>query len=69
MKKSGSGKTTLMNVLNFRNHKNLIIDGFVNMNGEIADWKKISLYSSYVQQNDMFYENLTVQEHLTLIVS
>nr|QUF59466.1 ATP-binding cassette transporter Abcg-like1-2 [Brachionus angularis] len=64
---SGSGKTTLLNVLNFRNKGKLKIDGEVKINGQVADWDKITRYSGYVQQDDLFNGTLTVREHLTFV--
>nr|QUF59465.1 ATP-binding cassette transporter Abcg-like1-1 [Brachionus angularis] len=64
---SGSGKTTLLNILNFRNKGKLKIDGEVKINGQVADWDKITRYSGYVQQDDLFNGTLTVREHLTFV--
>lgn len=58
-----------MNILNFRNQGKLKIDGEVKLNGELADWDKITRYSGYVQQDDLFNATLTVREHLTFMVS
>lgn len=43
--------------------------GEVKINGELANWKKMTRYSGYVQQDDIFNGNLTVKEHLTFVVN
>ncbi|VDN04346.1 unnamed protein product [Thelazia callipaeda] len=55
---SGAGKTTLLNALLHRNVKGLEIDGTVKVNGHIV--------SAYIQQQNLFINSLTVQEHLYL---
>ena len=65
---SGAGKTTLLNVLNFRNQGKIRIEGNVKLNGENANWKKITEVSGYVQQEDLFIGTLKVKEHLTFLV-
>lgn len=65
---SGAGKTTLLNILNFRNKGSMIVDGEVKINGKPASWDKITRYSGYVQQDDLFFSTLTVREHLTIVV-
>ena len=65
---SGAGKTTLLNILNFRNKGKVKTDATVKINGVEADWDKISRYSGFVQQDDLFNAVLTVREHLTFVV-
>ena len=60
---SGSGKTSLLNVLNFRS-KNLVVNGEIKINGVDVDATQMAMFSRYVEQEDMFFENLTVREHL-----
>ena len=45
-----------------------MIDGEVKVNGQIADWDKITRYSGYVQQEEIFIGTMTVREHLTFVV-
>ncbi|KAL5007661.1 hypothetical protein ScPMuIL_016467 [Solemya velum] len=60
---SGAGKSTLMNVLTSRNIGKIHVSGVVRVNG-IVTGRNIKNISGYVQQDDMFYETLTVREHL-----
>ncbi len=60
---SGSGKTSLLNVLNFRSKK-LLVDGEIKINGAQVDATQMAMFSGYVEQEDLFFENLTVREHL-----
>nr|QNH67908.1 ATP-binding cassette transporter subfamily G-like protein 9 [Brachionus rotundiformis] len=62
---SGAGKTTLLNILNFRDKSNLIIESDIRVNGRPVNLKKISEYSGYVKQNDIFIGTMTVKEWLT----
>ena len=64
---SGAGKTSLLNVLNFRNAKNIKTDADIRINGNKAGWQEISHNSGYVQQLDLFIGSMTVKEHLTFI--
>ena len=66
---SGSGKTTLLNVLNGRNLNNLKVTGVVYLNENVSTVSKITNYCAYVQQTDLFYSNLTVEEHLLIQVN
>jgi ABC-type multidrug transport system fused ATPase/permease subunit len=66
---SGSGKTTLLNILNLISESNLKVSGEVMINGQIANTKIMSLVSCYIQQNDLFFGTLTVEEHLNFHVS
>ena len=64
---SGSGKTTLLDVLNFRNQ--MKISGEVSLNGRVIQSEKaLSFLSAYVTQQDLFFDTLTVKEHLTFHV-
>ncbi|KAK5974814.1 ABC transporter domain-containing protein [Trichostrongylus colubriformis] len=61
---SGSGKTTLLNILTQKRNDGLRVFGEIAVNDcllEAGDMKKIS---AYVQQEDVFICNVTVQEHL-----
>nr|UOU03357.1 ATP-binding cassette subfamily G-like 6-2 [Brachionus rubens] len=62
---SGAGKTTLLNILNFRDRSNLIIESDIRVNGRPVNLSKISEYSGYVKQNDIFIGVMTVKEWLT----
>ncbi len=65
MGSSGAGKTTLLNVLNFRNRNTLNVTGDVRVNGRLIEsTEDIAALSGYVQQNDLFFECLTVKENL-----
>ncbi len=57
-----------MNALNYRNSDSLRIEGEVKLNGNKVDWDKITRYSGYVQQDDLFIGTMTVREHITFIV-
>lgn len=65
---SGAGKSTLMNVLTFRNNRDLKLDGEIRVNGVKVDKSKISNISAYVQQDDLFVGTMTVREQLTFRV-
>lgn len=60
---SGAGKTTLLNAIVGRNMGKLIVSGSVEINGEAVDNTRSQLFS-FVQQEDLFMETLTVREHL-----
>ena len=67
MGSSGSGKTTLLDVLNRRTK--LEFSGDIKMNGQIVtSIKQLSFLSAYVTQDDLFFDTLTVKEHLTFHV-
>jgi ABC-type multidrug transport system ATPase subunit len=57
-----------LNALNYRNSDSLRIEGEVKLNGNKVDWDKITRYSGYVQQDDLFIGTMTVREHITFIV-
>lgn len=61
---SGAGKTTLLNVISGRTTSGLSADAAVTVNGQA--WTKSSKrqLATYVMQDDLFYETLTVREHL-----
>ncbi|CAH0718823.1 unnamed protein product, partial [Brenthis ino] len=63
---SGAGKTTLMTALAHRNPEGTIVDGEIAMNGlPIGDF--MHRESGYMHQDELFVENLTVMEHLTIM--
>lgn len=64
---SGAGKTSLLNVLNFRNSKNIVADADIRINGNKAGWQEIAQNSGYVRQLDLFIGSMTVKEHLTFL--
>uniref|UniRef100_K3WV83 ABC transporter domain-containing protein n=1 Tax=Globisporangium ultimum (strain ATCC 200006 / CBS 805.95 / DAOM BR144) TaxID=431595 RepID=K3WV83_GLOUD len=58
---SGAGKSTLLDCISARNRQ---CTGNILVNGK--KWSKgIARHSCYVMQDDLFYANLTVVEHLT----
>lgn len=65
MGSSGAGKTTLLNTLSgrIRVRKNDVLSGHVLVNGKARDdrWRRTA---GYVEQEDLMYEQLTVQETL-----
>nr|UOU03361.1 ATP-binding cassette subfamily G-like 11-1 [Brachionus rubens] len=62
---SGSGKTSLLNALNFRNRESLKVTGDVKINQNVIDsLEKISTFSGYVQQDDLFIGCIKVKEWL-----
>lgn len=56
---SGSGKSTLLNVLTFRSDSKLQIEGQIILNGMPATNSTISMVSSYVEQDYLFFGTLT----------
>jgi len=58
-----------LNILNFRNRGQLVIDGDIRVNGKPVTLEEMNEYSGYVQQNDLFHGTLTVREHLTFLVN
>nr|QHN70710.1 scarlet [Limenitis arthemis astyanax] len=63
---SGAGKTTLMTALAHRNPVGTIVDGDIVMNGlPIGDF--MHRESGYMHQDELFVENLTVMEHLSIM--
>lgn len=65
---SGAGKTTLLNVLTRRNRGDLQVQGHVFANDQPFGKSLISM-SAYVQQDDLMFPNLTVNEHLAFQVN
>ena len=65
---SGSGKTTLLNVVNYKQSQNLKVNAEIFINGVKADAAKMAQVSCYVRQSDLFFGNLTVEEHLMIQV-
>ncbi|KAL4714066.1 hypothetical protein ACJJTC_008420 [Scirpophaga incertulas] len=63
---SGAGKTTLMSALAHRSPVGTVVDGQVAMNGvPVGDF--MHRESGYMHQDEMFVDNLTVIEHLTIM--
>ncbi|CAG5011888.1 unnamed protein product [Parnassius apollo] len=63
---SGAGKTTLMSALAYRNPVGTITDGEIAMNGlPVGDF--MHRESGYMHQDELFVENLTVIEHLSIM--
>ena len=61
MGSSGAGKTTFLNILSQQNDSNMQVSGKIQVNGKEMS-SDITNYSSYVQQQDIFYGTLTVRE-------
>ena len=51
-------------MLNFRSGRNLSVKGDIMINGTPVDANKMSIVSCYIQQDDLFFGTLTVEEHL-----
>ncbi|CAH2086782.1 unnamed protein product [Euphydryas editha] len=63
---SGAGKTTLMSALAHRSSEETVVDGEIMMNGlPVGDF--MHKESGYMHQDELFVENLTVIEHLTIM--
>ncbi|CAK1552568.1 unnamed protein product [Leptosia nina] len=63
---SGAGKTTLMSALAHRSPIGTVVDGAIAMNGRpVGDF--MHLETGYMHQDELFVENLTVMEHLTIM--
>ncbi|XP_045491217.1 protein scarlet [Colias croceus] len=63
---SGAGKTTLMTALAHRSPIGTVVDGAIAMNGRpVGDF--MHQESGYMHQDELFVENLTVMEHLTIM--
>ncbi|XP_026329157.1 protein scarlet [Hyposmocoma kahamanoa] len=63
---SGAGKTTLMSALAHRSPVGTVVDGEIAMNGmPISDF--MHRQSGYMHQDDIFVDNLTVMEHLSIM--
>ncbi|EAR86486.1 ABC transporter family protein (macronuclear) [Tetrahymena thermophila SB210] len=64
---SGAGKTTLLNVLSQRvsNTKTSQITGEIKANNHDYDSDKFSQFASYVMQDDILLETMTVKECIT----
>lgn len=69
MGSSGAGKTTLLNTLTYRSGANLVVTGTRTVNDISVDQNTLASISAYVQQDDLFFGNLTVREHLIFQVS
>jgi hypothetical protein len=55
-------------VLNFRNLKKFRVDSRIKINGRAINESDLVNRSAYIQQDDLFLGNITVQEHLTFLV-
>lgn len=64
MGSSGAGKTTLLNTLTFRSASNIVVTGSRTINNLPINGSTLASLSAYVQQDDLFFANLTVREHL-----
>jgi len=54
-----------LNALNFRNTAKLNVSGDIRINGEkVYTIETLASLSGYVQQEDLFFGNLKVKEHL-----
>ncbi|CAH2990877.1 unnamed protein product [Chilo suppressalis] len=63
---SGAGKTTLMSALAHRSPVGTVVDGEIAMNGHpVGDF--MHRESGYMHQDELFVDNLTVIEHLTIM--
>ena len=63
MGSSGAGKSTFLNTLASRNVKGLNVSGKIRVNGQDYGADIVNV-SEYVQQDDLFYGEFTVREHL-----
>nr|XP_022306323.1 protein white-like [Crassostrea virginica] len=61
---SGAGKTSLMNVLTFRNIRDLSVNGDIKINDRVVTRDQMNEISAYLQQEDLFLGTMTVREHL-----
>ncbi len=69
MGSSGAGKTTLLNTLTYRSGANLVVSGSRTVNDVPVNQNTLASISAYVQQDDLFFGNLTVREHLIFQVT
>jgi ABC-type multidrug transport system ATPase subunit len=53
-----------LNTLNYRVNGQLDVKGEITINGVRANPNKMSMLSAYIQQDELFFGTLTVQEHL-----
>ncbi|KIH44570.1 hypothetical protein ANCDUO_25404, partial [Ancylostoma duodenale] len=61
---SGAGKSTLLNILTQKKMRGLRIFGEIAINNQLVEMGDMKKYSAYVQQDDLFIAEMTVQEHL-----
>ena len=62
---SGAGKTTLLDCLAFRNSESLNVSGKRLINGAEVEMETLTGISGYVEQNDLMFGTMTVEEILT----
>lgn len=61
---SGAGKTSLLSALSYSTKSPQRASGTIYVNGCPANCELMSKVSKYVQQNDLFFVNMSVREHL-----
>ncbi|KAL6728630.1 hypothetical protein Aduo_010386 [Ancylostoma duodenale] len=61
---SGAGKSTLLNILTQKKMRGMRIFGEIAINNQLVEMGDMKKYSAYVQQDDLFIAEMTVQEHL-----
>ncbi|EYC22686.1 hypothetical protein Y032_0016g2897 [Ancylostoma ceylanicum] len=64
MGSSGAGKSTLLNILTQKRMRGMRIFGEIAINNQLVEMGDIKKYSAYVQQDDLFIAEMTVQEQL-----
>ncbi|RCN37491.1 hypothetical protein ANCCAN_16616 [Ancylostoma caninum] len=64
MGSSGAGKSTLLNILTQKKMRGMRIFGEIAINNQLVEMGDMKKYSAYVQQDDLFIAEMTVQEHL-----
>ena len=58
-----------MNVLTFRNIRDLSVNGDIKINDRVVTRDQMNEVSAYLQQEDLFLGTMTVREHLLFRVS
>ncbi|XGW18842.1 hypothetical protein V3C99_002996 [Haemonchus contortus] len=61
---SGAGKSTLLNILTQKKTEGIKFSGDVAINGSLVEWGDMKKLSAYVQQEDLFIGQATVEEQL-----
>lgn len=64
---SGSGKTTLLSLLTHKHDPSLIVTGQVLANKITFDAETFYNFGSFIYQNDLLYQTLTVQGRFLFI--